>query len=83
MDTIRVNLVYEMRLILFIILFQKILFAQDSLFWFDMSNVRDPVPKTPMVMDKVFGLSLLHFLLHSCHNECYIMVHQKPDKENL
>jgi len=46
-----------MRLILFIILFQKILFAQDSLFWFDMSKVRDPVPKTPMVMDKIFGLS--------------------------
>ena len=57
MDTIRINLVYEMRLILFIILFQKILFAQDSLFWFDMSKVRDPVPKTPMVMDKIFGLS--------------------------
>ena len=57
MDTIRVNLVYEMRLIPFIILFQKILFAQDSLFWFDMNKVRDPVPKTPMVMDKIFGLS--------------------------
>ena len=57
MDTIRINLVHDMRLILFIILFQKILFAQDSLFWFDMSKVRDPVPKTPMVMDKIFGLS--------------------------
>ena len=57
MDTIRFNLVHDMRLILFIILFHKILFAQDSLFWFDMSKVRDPVPKTPMVMDKIFGLS--------------------------
>ena len=57
MDTIRINLVHHMRLILFIILSHKILFGQDSLFWFDMSKVRDPVPKTPMVMDKIFGLS--------------------------
>ena len=57
MDTIRINLVHDMRLILFIILFHKILIAQDSLFWFDMSKVRDPIPKTPMVMDKIFGLS--------------------------
>ena len=46
-----------MRLILHIILFQRILFAQDSLFWFDMSKVRDPIPKTPIIMDKIFGLS--------------------------
>ena len=46
-----------MRLILTIILFQRILFAQDSLFWFDMSKVRDPIPKTPIIMDKIFGLS--------------------------
>lgn len=57
MDTIRINLVSKMRLILPIILFQRILFAQDSLFWFDMSKVRDPIPKTPIIMDKIFGLS--------------------------
>ena len=57
MDTIRINLVNKMRLILPIILFQRILFAQDSLFWFDMSKVRDPIPKTPIIMDKIFGLS--------------------------
>ena len=57
MDTIRINLVNKMRLILPIILFQRILFAQDSLFWFDMSKVRDPMPKTPIIMDKIFGLS--------------------------
>ena len=57
MDTIGNNLVSKMRLILPIILFQRILFAQDSLFWFDMSKVRDPIPKTPIIMDKIFGLS--------------------------
>ena len=57
MDTIRNNLVSKMRLFLPIILFQRILFAQDSLFWFDMSKVRDPIPKTPIIMDKIFGLS--------------------------
>ena len=57
MDTIGINLVNKMRIILTVILFQRILFAQDSLFWFDMSKVRDPIPKTPIVMDKIFGLS--------------------------
>ena len=57
MDIIRINLVNKMRLILPLILFQRILLAQDSLFWFDMSKVRDPIPKTPIIMDKIFGLS--------------------------
>ena len=57
MDIIRINLANKMRLILSLILFQRILFAQDSLFWFDMSKVRDPIPKTPIIMDKIFGLS--------------------------
>ena len=57
MGIIGINLVDKMRLIIPVILFQRILFAQDSLFWFDMSKVRDPIPKTPIVMDKIFGLS--------------------------
>jgi len=51
-----------MRMVVFIILFQNILFSQDSLFWFDMSKVRDPIPKTPMVIDKIFGVSQLKMI---------------------
>jgi len=36
--------------------------AQDSLFWFDMNSVRDPMPKTPKVLDKIFGTSQLSIL---------------------
>ena len=62
MDTIGINLVNKMRIILTVILFQRILFAQDSLFWFDMSKVRDPIPPTPKVLDKVFGTSQLNVI---------------------
>ena len=51
-----------MRMVVFIILFQNILFSQDSLFWFDMSKVRDPIPKTPMVIDKIFGISQIKMI---------------------
>ena len=46
-----------MRRLLFLLLFTGCLFAQDSLFWFDMNSVRDPVPKTPKILDKIFGTS--------------------------
>ena len=46
-----------MRLFLFLLLFTGSLSAQDSLFWFDMNSVRDPVPKTPKILDKIFGTS--------------------------
>ena len=64
MDTIRENsFLMIKKVILFNILFITIS-AQDadSLFWFDMSKVRDPVPKTPMILDKVFSSSQLGML---------------------
>jgi len=51
-----------MRLIIFLLFFQNFLFSQDSLFWFDMSKVRDPIPTTPMVVDKIFGISQLKII---------------------
>ena len=30
-------------------------YCQDSLFWYDMSNVIDSIPKTPKVLDKIFN----------------------------
>ena len=46
-----------MRPLLFLLLFTGYLLAQDSLFWFDMNSVRDPAPKTPKILDKIFGTS--------------------------
>ena len=46
-----------MKPFLFLLFFTGCLSGQDSLFWFDMNSVRDPVPKTPKVMDKIFGTS--------------------------
>ena len=46
-----------MRSFLFLLLFTGYLSAQDSLFWFDINSVRDPVPKTPKILDKIFGTS--------------------------
>jgi len=51
-----------MRYFISIFLFSGWLFAQDTLFWFDMNTVRDPVPKTPKVLDKIFGTSQLDVL---------------------
>lgn len=62
MGTIGVNKTIEMRFLFLILFFQNYAFSQDSLFWFDMSKVRDPVPKTPMVLDKVFSTSQLGML---------------------
>ena len=33
--------------------------AQDSLYWFDMSTVRDPVPDAPKILDVIYGKSQL------------------------
>ena len=33
--------------------------AQDSLYWFDMSTVRDPVPIAPKILDVIYGKSQL------------------------
>lgn len=51
-----------MRLIILSLLLQNFLFSQDSLFWFDMSKVRDSIPTTPMVIDKIFGTSQLKMI---------------------
>ena len=55
-------------LIFVIIILNSLLNAQDSLYWFDMSKVRDPIPNTPKVLDKVFGTSQLN-ILDSIKNE--------------
>ena len=38
------------------------LFAQDSLFWFDMSTVKDPIPFSPKVLDRIYGTSQIKVL---------------------
>ena len=45
-----------------LMIINPLLFSQDSLYWFDMSKVRDPIPPTPKVLDKVFGTSQLNVL---------------------
>ena len=49
-------------IIIIIITLKSLLNAQDSLYWFDMSKVRDSIPYTPKVLDKVFGTSQLKIL---------------------
>ena len=39
-----------------------LLFTQDSLYWFDMSTVRDPVPSAPKILDVIYGKSQLEEL---------------------
>ena len=51
-----------MRIFVYTIVFTGCLLAQDSLFWFDMNTVLDPVPNTPKVLDKIFGTSQLSVL---------------------
>ena len=38
------------------------LIAQDSLFWFDMSTVKDPIPLAPKVLDGIYGTSQIKVL---------------------
>ena len=51
-----------MKLFYFIIIIATCINAQDSLFWFDMTTVRDPMPKTPKVMDQIFEKSQIKLI---------------------
>ena len=51
-----------MKNLVILLIINTLLFSQDSLYWFDMSKVRDPIPSTPKVLDKVFGTSQLNVL---------------------
>ena len=46
----------------YLIILLNILFAQDSLFWFDMSTVKDPIPFAPKVLDGIYGNSQVKVL---------------------
>ena len=43
----------------YLIFLYGVLNAQDSLYWFDMSTVRDPVPNAPKILDVIYGKSQL------------------------
>ena len=43
----------------YLILLCGLLNAQDSLYWFDMSTVRDPAPDAPKILDIIYGRSQL------------------------
>ena len=51
-----------MKIIIFYIICFHVIFSQDTLFWFNMNSVLDPPPKTPKVMDGIFGTSRLKVL---------------------
>ena len=51
-----------MKIIIFYIICFQVILSQDTLFWFDMNSVLDPPPKTPKVMDGIFGTSRLKVL---------------------
>ena len=51
-----------MKLFYIIIIIATCINAQDSLFWFDMTTVRDPMPKTPKVMDQIFEKSQIKLI---------------------
>ena len=57
-----------MKRFLLIMYFIRGLYSQDSLFWFDMRDVRDNIPKTPKVLDKIFSNSQLS-IIDSIKNE--------------
>ena len=46
----------------YLIICLNTLFAQDSLFWFDMSTVKDPIPLAPKVLDIIYGTSQIKVL---------------------
>ena len=46
----------------YLIIWFNTLFAQDSLFWFDMSKVKDPIPLAPKVLDGIYGTSQIKVL---------------------
>tara|TARA_A100001035_G_C27587770_1_gene410549 strand:- start:204 stop:641 length:438 start_codon:yes stop_codon:yes gene_type:complete len=51
-----------MKLFYIIIIIATCINAQDSLFWFDMTTVRDPMPKTPKVIDQIFEKSQMKLI---------------------
>ena len=61
MGNIRINSSLKM-IKLSIITLLNILYGQDSLFWFDMNTVKDPIPQSPKVLDEIFGISQLNIL---------------------
>ena len=50
-----------MQLKYLLILFSALL-AQDSLFWFDMSQIKDPIPLAPKILDGIYGTSQIKVL---------------------
>ena len=71
MDTKKIIKDFKLRLVLSFFFFFDIGISQDSLFWFDMSNVRDKMPETPLVIDNVFGktqLSILDSVMNSINS---------------
>ena len=46
----------------YLIFLFNLLNAQDSLYWFDMSIVRDPIPIAPKILDAIYGKSQLNDL---------------------
>ena len=46
----------------YLIILLNTLLAQDSLFWFDMSKVKDPIPYAPKVLDAIYGISQVKVL---------------------
>tara|TARA_B100001996_G_C18660841_1_gene593021 strand:- start:583 stop:1017 length:435 start_codon:yes stop_codon:yes gene_type:complete len=51
-----------MKHIIIFLFIGSILMGQDSLFWFDMNTVRDPMPKTPKIIDQIFKTNQLKIL---------------------
>tara|TARA_Y100001970_G_scaffold71715_1_gene91036 strand:- start:262 stop:705 length:444 start_codon:yes stop_codon:yes gene_type:complete len=51
-----------MKKIFFSFIIFRSLIAQDSLYWFDMSTVRDKMPDAPKVLDQIFGTSQLNIV---------------------
>ena len=43
----------------YLIFILNALCAQDSLFWFDMTSVKDPIPTAPKVLDIIHGTTQL------------------------
>tara|TARA_Y100001970_G_scaffold218015_1_gene267207 strand:+ start:348 stop:791 length:444 start_codon:yes stop_codon:yes gene_type:complete len=51
-----------MKKIFFLFIIFRSLIAQDSLYWFDMSTVRDKMPDAPKVLDQIFRTSQLNIV---------------------
>ena len=51
-----------MKKIFFSFIIFRSLIAQDSLYWFDMSTVRDKMPDAPKVLDQIFRTSQLNIV---------------------